>query len=128
MPLNFHMDTNTRSKTQKILWILVGSSIVLLIVYASVTFEYPYKHIIVSTSIGDFLMHFFSYGLVMFSFCFPLKAKRTKIIIGFVLFFLSILLEVFQMYAWKSMRIEMNDILGNTLGIAAGFFFAGLKK
>ena len=115
-------------KTQKILGVLVGFSIFLLVVCASITFEYPYKHIIVSTPIGDFLMHFFSYGLVAFSLCFPWKTKRTKLIIGFVLLFLSLLLEAFQMYAWKSMSVEMNDILGNALGIVAGFFLAGLKK
>jgi uncharacterized membrane protein len=128
MPLNFHMDTNTRSKTQKILGILVGSSIVLLIVYASITFEYPFKRAINSIPFGDALIHFLSYGLVMFSFCFPWKSKRTKIIIGFVLFFLGLLLEAFQMYALESMRVELNDTLANTLGIAAGFFLAGLKK
>jgi VanZ family protein len=128
MPLKFLKETRTRGVTQKFFWILVGSSIVLLIVNASITFEYPFKRAIISTPFGDALMHFFSYGLVMFSFCFPWKAIRTRIIIGFVLFFLGILLEANQMYAWKSMRIEMNDILGNTLGIAAGFFLAGLKK
>ena len=128
MPLKFHKETSGRGKTQNILWILVGSSIALLIVYASITFEYPFKRAIISTPFGDALMHFFSYGLVMFSFCFPWKAMRTKIIIGFVLFFLGILLEAIQMYAWKSMRIEMNDILGNTLGISVGYFLAGLKK
>jgi uncharacterized membrane protein len=128
MPLKFCKETSTRGKTQKILWILIGSSIVLLIVNASITFEYPFKRAIISTPFGDFLMHFFSYGLVVFSFCFPWKAMHTRIIIGFAFFFLGIFLEVFQMYAWESMRVEMNDILGNTLGIAAGFFLAGLKK
>jgi hypothetical protein len=128
MPLKSLKETSATGKTQKILGILVGSSIVLLIAYASITFEYPFKRAIISTPFGDALMHFFSYGLVMFSFCFPWKTKRTKIIIGFALFFLSILLEAFQMYAWKSMSIEMNDILGNTLGIAVGFYLAGLKK
>jgi uncharacterized membrane protein len=130
MPLKLFKETSVTQtgKTQKIPGILVGSSIALLIVYASITFEYPFKRAITSTPFGDALIHFFSYGLVMFSFCFPWKAKRTKIFIGFVLFFLGILLEVIQMYAWESMRIEMNDILGNILGIAAGFFLAGLKK
>jgi len=129
MSSRFFKKTSTRDKTQKTLWILVGSSAVLLVVYASTTFNYPFKRAILQTALGDELAHLLSYGLIMFCFCRSWKASRTQIIVGSGLIALGIGLEFLQIAMGdESLKFGFNDIFANTLGIVVGYVLARLKK
>jgi len=130
MSSRFPKKASTRDKTQKTLWILVGSSTLLLIVYASTTFNYPFKRAIMHTGLGDELVHLLSYGLIMFCFCRSWKANRIQIIIGSGLIALGIGLESLQIAMGddESMKFEFNDIFANALGIVVGYVLASLKK
>ena len=129
MPSDFLKQGSTKDKIQKTLWALVGTSIVIIIIYYSTTFDYPYKRTIIHTPLGDALVHILSFGLIMFCFCRSFKAKRTQIIIGSGLIALGMILEVLQVTLGnENIKFGFDDMIANTLGITIGVFLARLKK
>jgi glycopeptide antibiotics resistance protein len=118
-----------KGKKGKSIWIVIGCSIALAVIYFSTTFYYPFKRSIIHTPFGDALVHCLSYGLIMLCFCLSWETRKTQIILGSGLFALGIGLEFFQIVMGNGkIKIEFDDILANTLGITLGYLIARLKK
>lgn len=118
-----------RDKIRSSVWPLVGCSIAFAIIYSSITFHYPFKRDIIAAPFGDLLIHFISYGLLMYCFCRSWKTQKTQILIGSGLIVLGTVLEIIQSSTVKiNIQFEFGDFLANTFGVVMGYYLAKLGK
>lgn len=101
---------------------LLGLAVTIALVYFYLSPDYPLKQSVTNTLLGDKIIHLFSFGVLMYSFCLFLKQDRIRTVLGICLVLLGVGLEILQAPMGGG-QFEFGDIVANTLGVAAGYLF-----